>query len=87
MSKPFILLGDKTSHGGVVIEGAPSTDSNGIPIARLGDKVSCPIPGHAVNTIIEGDTTCLIEGRPAARVGDKTACGAVLISSQTVSTD
>jgi uncharacterized Zn-binding protein involved in type VI secretion len=26
MSKPFIVGGDKTDHGGVLIEGAPATD-------------------------------------------------------------
>jgi hypothetical protein len=46
MSRPFILLGDKTDHGGTVIEGAPSTDTAGKRIARLGDEVTCPQRGH-----------------------------------------
>lgn len=88
MSKPFIVLGDKTSHGGVVIQGAPTTDASGKPIARVGDKVTCPKKGHGGTTVIAtGDPTCIIEGQPAARHGDKTACGAVLISGQMVTTD
>jgi uncharacterized Zn-binding protein involved in type VI secretion len=88
MPKPFILIGDKTSHGGVVIEGAPSSDAGGIRIARIGDKVTCPKRGHGDPTVIvSGDPTCIIEGKPAARHGDKTACGATLIASQTTTTD
>lgn len=88
MSRPFIILGDKTSHGGVVIEGAPTTDTHGIRIARVGDKVTCPLQGHGGTTVIvSGDPTCIIDGKAAARQGDSTACGATLIASQTVSTD
>lgn len=88
MSRPFIVVGDKTSHGGTVIEGAPSTTTGGKPIARVGDKVSCPKRGHGGTTVIAtGDPSCLIDGRPAARHGDTTACGATLISSQALSTD
>ena len=90
MSKPFIVVGDKTDHGGVVIAGSPVTDAGGKAIARIGDKVSCPKHGHGQNgntVIASGDPTCLIDGQAAARHGDKTACGATLLSAQTVSTD
>jgi uncharacterized Zn-binding protein involved in type VI secretion len=88
MSQPFIVIGDKTSHGGTVIEGAPTTDTGGRRIARVGDKVTCPKRGHGGTTVIvTGDPTCLIDGQPAARHGDTTACGASLIASQVVTTD
>lgn len=88
MSKPFIVIGDKTDHGGVVIEGAASTDAGGKQIARIGDKVTCPKSGHGHTTVIvSGDPTCVIDGQPAARHGDKTACGATLIASQAMTTD
>ena len=88
MSRPFILVGDKTDHGGVVIQGSPSSDVEGKAIARVGDKVSCPKKGHGGTTVIAtGDPTCIIDGQAAARHGDKTACGATLISSQATSTD
>jgi uncharacterized Zn-binding protein involved in type VI secretion len=88
MSKPFIVVGDKTSHGGTVVEGAPSTTTGGKAIARVGDKVTCPRKGHGKTTVIAtGDPTCLIDGKPAARHGDKTACGATLISSQATTID
>lgn len=88
MGKPFIVIGDKTDHGGVVLEGSPVTTSGGKFIARVGDKVSCPKKGHGgTTTIVSGDPTCLIDGKPAARHGDKTACGATLLASQSVSLD
>lgn len=80
--RPFILVGDKTDHGGVVISGAPSADVNGRCIARAGDKVTCPKKGHGENQIVEGDPMMIIDGRPVALHGHRTACGAVLISSQ-----
>jgi len=88
MSRPFIVLGDKTSHGGTVVEASASTDTHGQRIARVGDKVTCPRKGHGrITTIGTGDATMLIDGRPAARHGDLTACGATLIATQSVSTD
>ena len=84
MTKPFIVVGDSTSHGGKVIQGAPTTDIDGKAIARVGDKVTCPKKGcHSPTTIVtSGDVTILIDGKPVALHGDKTACGATLISSQ-----
>jgi uncharacterized Zn-binding protein involved in type VI secretion len=88
MPKPVILIGDKTSHGGVVLEGSPTSDVNGKRIARVGDKVSCPQRNcPSVTVIVTGDPTCLIDGKPVARHGDKTACGASLIASQGTTTD
>jgi len=88
VSKPFIVVGDKTDHGGTVISGAPTTTVGGKPIARVGDKVTCPQRGHGGTTVIvSGDPSCLIDGQPAARHGDKTACGATLIATQSLTTD
>jgi uncharacterized Zn-binding protein involved in type VI secretion len=87
MPGAFIRLGDKTSHGGVVIEASPTTTSGDIAVARMGDKTSCPLPGHGSNPIAAGDATCIVDGKPVARHGDPTACGAKLIASQQASTD
>ena len=85
MPGPVIRLGDKTSHGGAVVEGSPHSDSGGIAIARLGDKISCPI--HGGGTIVSGDMTMIVDGKPVARNGDKTSCGAVLIAGQQATVD
>lgn len=88
MARPIILMGDKTDHGGVVIEGAPSSDIEGKRIARIGDQVTCPKKGcHSPTVIVSGDPATLIDGKAVARHGDKTACGATLIASQQNTTD
>jgi uncharacterized Zn-binding protein involved in type VI secretion len=87
MSRPLIRLGDKTSHGGVVIEASTQSDGENKPFARVGDKVTCPKHDHGTNAIVSGDQTLIIDGKPAARDGDVTACGAVLIASQQSTTD
>lgn len=88
MTRPFIVVGDSTDHGGKVIQGAPATDTHGKTIARVGDQVTCPRKGHGgITVIVSGDPTCIIDGSPAARHGDKTACGATLLSSQSATTD
>ena len=85
MPGPLIRLGDKTSHGGAVIEASPHSDIEGIGIARMGDKASCPV--HGTGPIVSGDSTLIIDGKPAARHGDKTACGAVLLAGQQATVD
>ena len=84
--RPFIVVGDSTDHGGVVVGGSAITDTHGKRIARVGDQVTCPKKGHGTTVIISGDQTMIIDGKPAARQGDKCACGATLIASQFVST-
>lgn len=85
MAGPLIRLGDKTSHGGTVVEASRHSDSGGAGIARMGDKVSCPI--HGDTSIASGDNTLIVDGKPAARHGDKTACGAVLVAGQQATID
>lgn len=86
MGRPFIVLGDSTDHGGVVVGAAGTTDTYGKRIARVGDQVTCPKKGHGTTVIVTGDATMIIDGQPAARHGDKCACGATLIAGQFLST-
>lgn len=81
MSKPFIVLGDKTDHGGTVVAVSSQTFIDGKPVARVGDKVVCP-QCKGTFPIAAGDPTLIIDGQPVARHGDKTACGATLLSGQ-----
>lgn len=80
MTRPFIVLGDKHTHGGTVTTASALADIGGKGIARRNDKVTCPI--HGPNYIVEGDDTAIIDGSGAARDGYKTACGATLIAGQ-----
>lgn len=85
MAGPLIRLGDKTSHGGTVVEASPHSTSGGKGIARMGDKATCPL--HGATAIVSGDGTLVVDGKPAARHGDKTACGATLIAGQQATID
>ena len=85
MPGALIRLGDKTSHGGVVLEASPHSDIDGVGIARMGDKTSCPM--HGPGPIVEGDATLIVDGKAAALHGDKTACGATLIAGQQTTID
>jgi uncharacterized Zn-binding protein involved in type VI secretion len=85
MAGPLITLGDKTSHGGTVVEASALSDTGGKAIARMGDKTTCP--KHGSSPIVSGDSTLIIDGKPAARHGDKTACGATLIAGQQATID
>lgn len=76
-----IVVGDKTTGGGVVTTGSPFTDIDGYPVARIGDWATCPLHG-GVFRIITGDVTFIVDGEPLARHGDSLACGCKLISGR-----
>lgn len=77
--RKVIRLNDPTSHGGRVVKvAATHVTVDGIPLARIGDQCSCPIPGHSNCTIVEGDPQHTIDGVPVAYAGHKTSCGALL---------
>jgi uncharacterized Zn-binding protein involved in type VI secretion len=87
VSQPFIVLGDRTSHGGTVISADYTTDIHGKYIARVGDLVVCPRKGcRGTFAITTGASDMIVTGAAPARHGDKTACGATLIASQAVTT-
>ncbi|EAM6532125.1 PAAR domain-containing protein [Salmonella enterica] len=81
MMKPLITLGDKTSHGGVVISADTGFLHEGQPVACDGDQVTCPIKGHGPARIIASGQGFSVNGKQAAHDGDKTTCGATLIAS------
>ena len=83
MGRPLIVLGDRASNKGTVIEASLVTSTHGKQIARVGDRVSC----HRNCRIASGDPTFVIDGKAVARHGDKTSCGATLIASQSLTTD
>ncbi len=67
-------MGDQTTHGGVITQGAGTVFIGGKPAARMGDMQSCPLVSgtvpHAVTPIMQGVPSVLIEGKPAACMGD-----------------
>ncbi len=87
MTLKIITVGDKTDHGGTVISGSPAHSINGKAIARLGDKVACPLvyPGgkpHGINKIIKAHETLTVGGVAVAVEGSTTECGCKLSGSQ-----
>ncbi len=83
MGRPLIVLGDRATNKGTVMEASLITTTHGKQIARVGDRVSC----HRKCRIATGDPAFIIDGKAVARHGDKVSCGATLIASQAVSTD
>ena len=81
MSQGFVLLGDLTTHGGVVITASSTHFVDDRPAALVGDLVFCPIPFHWVNPIVMGCTDWSEDGRAIVVNGCLCACGCLVISS------
>ncbi|WP_321841916.1 PAAR domain-containing protein [Paraburkholderia bannensis] len=80
MTRPFIVLGERHSHGSTVTSASSIATIDGKGIARRNDTVSFPL--HGSNHIVEGDNSAIIENQAVALDGHKTHCGTVLIASQ-----
>jgi uncharacterized Zn-binding protein involved in type VI secretion len=80
-SRAIIRKGDPTSHGGVVLEGHPTSTIDEIPVSGVGHMTHCP-KCKGMYPILEGVPTFTIFGRATAVEGMKTACGASLIATQ-----
>ncbi|WP_211462418.1 PAAR domain-containing protein [Collimonas silvisoli] len=77
-----VVIGDKTSHGGVVLTGDNTTLENGIGMARVGDEVYCPRCKPHIHKIIQGSSNCPTpNGQSIALHNDETSCGATLIAA------
>jgi uncharacterized Zn-binding protein involved in type VI secretion len=77
-----IRVGDKTSHGGKVLNSSVAHFVvSGKPVVVVGDQCMCPINGHQNCTVASGSARHSINGKAVAYDGDKTSCGATLISS------
>lgn len=79
MSQGFVLLGDKTTHGGEVISASSTMIVNGKRVALVGDLVSCP--RHGVNAITDGCPDWSEDGRAYVVNGCQSECGCEVISS------
>ena len=85
MAGEIIRMGDKTSHGGTVLEGSLHDICMGKPIAYVGHKTHCP-KCKGTFPIIEGVLTTTFYGKGVAVAGMRTACGAVLIAPRNLPT-
>ena len=89
MAKGYILhMYDATTCGGRVLEGAPNRRTNGTPVARMGDKVSCG-KNSGIYQIIGGISWMTTEGRLVAgslNSFSSCPCNAKIIPQITVQT-
>ncbi|HHK9553845.1 PAAR domain-containing protein [Enterobacter sichuanensis] len=81
MSKGFVLLGDKITHGGEVISASSTMIVNGKNVALVSDEVNCPIEGHGINAIVEGSPEWSSDGKSVVVDGCHCECGCQVISS------
>lgn len=79
--RPIVRVGDKTTHGGTVMEGFTCYNVLGRAAAGLGHMVNCP-RCEGVFSIAEGVATFAVGNSYVAVDGMKTSCGASLIASQ-----
>lgn len=82
MARNWIVVGDPTSSGGRVITGSSRTDIDGMSVARVGDKATCPTLHQGEFAIVDGDITTTIDGQPVALHGSALACGCCVLSTQ-----
>ncbi len=81
MATPYITIGCPTTGGGQVISGNSIFLIDGIAVACVGDKATCPTH-KVVATIVSGDPCMQIFGKAAARVNDSLSCGCKLLPQQ-----
>lgn len=78
--RSVIRVGDKTSHGGVVISASSGTVVMGKLAALQDDMTVCP-QCKGKFALKPDDAGARHEGRPYAYHGGTTECGATLLSS------
>ncbi|WP_175002330.1 PAAR domain-containing protein [Burkholderia lata] len=78
--KSQIVVGDLTTHGGVVISGSPFHTWNDIPIVRVGDIVTCPKCSPHIFKVAQGVASFTDNELPVATEDHLTTCGAKLIA-------
>ena len=83
--RAIIRLGDRTSHGGTVLEAFPTFSVYGKNAAGLGHKGYCPQCKKEF-VIVAAAKSFTFLGKNVAVEGMQTSCGAVLIASQSQAT-
>lgn len=70
----------------IINEGSPNVNTNGLPAARVGDKLtdhskgsSVHFPGPQVPVIQAGSSTVFINGKAAARKNDAVDCSSKIL--------
>jgi uncharacterized Zn-binding protein involved in type VI secretion len=61
----LIVVGDTISHGGTVLTGDPTWTVDGIPVARVGNSVFCPLCQRTTVIVSSRFPTLTDNGMPA----------------------
>lgn len=77
--KDPVLLGDATSHQGVVKTASSTFVIGGRRVALVGDIVSCP--KHGDNPIVEGGEGYSEHGRRLVVHGCRSQCGSIVLAA------
>jgi uncharacterized Zn-binding protein involved in type VI secretion len=72
-------LGDKTDHGGAILQAAPDLKHMGVSTALDGHLTDCPKCGGTYPIIATGTRTH--RGIKVAMLDDRTACGATIVGA------
>lgn len=73
-------MGDKLTHGAIILTGSPTRKVNGQPVARLGDIVLCPLHGKNPIVQVTGGMP-MTDGMMTAHQTAKSLCGAIILPS------
>ena len=71
-------LGDVTTHGGAIVNGAGNVFINGLPAALALISIATCAATHGAAPIVTGSGSVFIQGVQAVRIGDISGCGAVV---------
>lgn len=73
LGKEAALVGDTTTGGGRILDGAPTYKVDGVPVAVTGSSVHCDV--HGLTFILRGSAHVRVHGKEIALHGDLLACG------------
>lgn len=73
LGKEAALVGDTTTGGGRILDGAPTYKVDGVPVAVTGSSVRCDV--HGLTFILRGSAHVRVHGKEVALHGDLLACG------------
>jgi len=81
MGKLIAVLGDPSSHGGVLITTNQdgTVETKGVDVCVEGCLHSCPLPGHGITPVAAVTTKTYVNGKLVITQGAVAGCGAIII--------
>jgi uncharacterized Zn-binding protein involved in type VI secretion len=79
--KKVLRLGDRSDHGGYMVNASGKIKAKGIYVCTHGDQHVCPIKNHNTTSVSASTGRFKVNGRMVLRDGDVAGCGARLNAS------